>query len=230
MPFDRTIKDTMEGMNIMASKCGAASVFDAGLFPWVPVVESYFDDIVSELQLVMTCIERVPQFDDVSEKQGRLNKDKKWKTFVFSVFGEWISDNCDLCPKTVEALRNIPGIQNAMFSILEPGKYIPPHRGPYNGVIRYHLGLIVPRGDKCWIRVDDRRLTWAEGKSIVFDDTYEHEVRNDTPETRVVLFADFLRPLGFPVNVLNKKFVGVVGRPYVAEGLKKISQIGRVWA
>jgi aspartyl/asparaginyl beta-hydroxylase (cupin superfamily) len=228
MYFNKAVKSAMERMNVMASKCGAGSVFDLGMFPWISAVEGCFDDIVSELKLVMDCIDQVPQFDDISEKQGRLNRDKKWKTFVFSVFGEWISNNCELCPKTADALRKIPGIQNSMFSILEPGKYIPPHRGPYNGVIRYHLGLVVPRGDTCWIRVADRRMTWSEGESIVFDDTYEHEVKNGTSETRVVLFADFLRPLGFPVNILNEKFVGVIGRPYIAEGIEKISQVGRV--
>ena len=29
-----------------------------------------------------------------------------------------------------------------MFSILEPGKHLPPHKGPDNGVLRLHLGLI----------------------------------------------------------------------------------------
>ena len=31
-----------------------------------------------------------------------------------------------------------------MFSILAPGKRIPPHDGPYKGVLRYHLGLDGP--------------------------------------------------------------------------------------
>jgi ornithine lipid ester-linked acyl 2-hydroxylase len=223
MHFKRKIGNTFEKMNTMASKCGVGPIFDLGLFPWVPSVEDRFEDISSELKTIMRNIDRVPRFDEISQKQERLNADKKWKTFVFSIFGEWIYDNCSLCPKTVDALREIPGVQNSMFSILAPGKYIPPHRGPYNGLIRYHLGLIVPRSEKCWIRVADQTITWAEGRSIVFDDTYEHEVRNDTSETRVVLFADFLRPLGFPANIINKKLVSRIGRPYVEEGLKRIS-------
>ena len=39
---------------------------------------------------------------------------------------------------------------------------------------------------------------WEEGKSMIFDDTFNHEVWNDTDETRVVLFVDVLRPLPSP--------------------------------
>ena len=98
----------------------------------------------------------------------------------------------------------VPGMQTAMFSILAAGKHIPDHNGPYKGVIRYHLGLKVPRAaDRCRIRVGDTIATWREGASLIFDDTYEHEVWNDTDEERVVLFLDIVRPLRFPMNVVN---------------------------
>ena len=77
-------------------------------------------------------------------------------------------------------------------------------RGVTKGVLRVHLGLIVPeQRERCIMRVDDQVLTWAEGKCLVFDDTYEHEVRNDTDEERVVLLFDFdrpMRPLGRAVH------------------------------
>ena len=45
-----------------------------------------------------------------------------------------------------------------MFSILAPGKHIPPHDGPYKGVLRYHLGLVVPDApvERLGIRVGGR--------------------------------------------------------------------------
>ena len=79
-----------------------------------------------------------------------------------------------------------------MFSILEPGKHLPPHRGPYNGVLRLHLGLIVPEPrEQLGIRVDKDVYRWKEGEAVIFDDAYEHEAWNRTPHTRVVLFVDF---------------------------------------
>jgi len=99
----------------------------------------------------------------------------------------------------------------AMCSILSPHKHIPAHGGPYKGVLRYHLALIVPSPDgKARIRVGDDIRPWVEGKSLVFDDTWEHEAWNDTEGTRVVLFVDFKRPLrGFAraVNELVLKLI-----------------------
>ena len=82
-----------------------------------------------------------------------------------------------------------------MFSILEPGKHLPPHRGPYNGVLRLHLGLIVPEPrEQLGIRVENQVYRWQEGEAVIFDDAYEHEAWNKTPQTRVVLFVDFVKP------------------------------------
>jgi len=33
---------------------------------------------------------------------------------------------------------------HGVFSILSPGKHIPAHRGAWNGILRFHLGLMVP--------------------------------------------------------------------------------------
>jgi len=84
-------------------------------------------------------------------------------------------------------------MKTAFFSILSPDKHIPAHKGPFNGVLRYHLELIIPEPkEKCRIRVHDQFNEWDEGKSLIFDDTYEHEVCNDTDGFRVVLFVDFI--------------------------------------
>ena len=86
-----------------------------------------------------------------------------------------------------------------MFSILSPHKHILPHCGPYKGVLRYHLGLIVPEdAENCRIRVGDDIRHWEPGKPLIFDDVFNHEVWNDTDETRVVLFVDVERPLPEP--------------------------------
>ena len=89
----------------------------------------------------------------------------------------------------------------AMFSILAPRKRIPPHDGPYKGVLRYHLGPAwCPEparscGDHAWAASS---RTGSEGGSLVFDDTYAHEAWNDTDGTRVVLFVDVIRELRGP--------------------------------
>ena len=108
-----------------------------------------------------------------------------------------------------------------MFSILEPGKHLPPHRGPYNGVLRLHLGLIVPEPrDALGIRVDRQLYRWREGEAVVFDDAYEHEAWNRTPHTRVVLFVDFIKPTRQPARFLNWLLLHLAPfTPFIREGL-----------
>ena len=53
---------------------------------------------------------------------------------------------------------------------------------------------------------------------MIFDDTYNHEVWNDTDETRVVLFVDVLRPLPSPWSQINRAIVKAIGySPFVLD-------------
>ncbi len=124
-----------------------------------------------------------------------------------------------MCPRTAALMREIPGMTTAMISILSPRKHILDHRGPYKGVLRYHLGLIVPEdAEACRIRVGDDVRHWEAGRSMVFDDTFNHEVWNDTDETRVVLFVDVLRPLPFPESLINRAIIKAIGcSPFVLD-------------
>jgi beta-hydroxylase len=170
----------------------------------VPAVEADWPAIRRELDEVMKRRDELPNFQDISSDVKTIQMDNNWKTFVFCGYGIWTEENCKRCPATVAALKKIPGLKTGFFSILAPRKHIPPHRGPYNGVLRLHLGLIVPEPrEQCRIRVDDQFGTWEEGKALLFDDSYDHEVWNDTDGWRVVLFVDFVRPVYFPFNLLN---------------------------
>src|SRR5215831_14835427 len=94
--------------------------------------------------------------------------------------------------KTWRICQNIPGLITAPFSILDPGKHLPAHRGPYNGVLRLHLGLIVPEPrEQLGLRVEGETRRWEEGRALIFDDAYEHEAWNRSDKVRVVLFVDF---------------------------------------
>ena len=79
-----------------------------------------------------------------------------------------------------------------LFSKLTPGAHIPPHRGMLNCRLIGHLPLIVPDG--CWLRVGNETRRWEEGKLLIFDDSFEHEAKNDSDQTRIVLLFDIWRP------------------------------------
>lgn len=75
---------------------------------------------------------------------------------------------------------------------MHPGTHVWPHTGPTNCRVRAHLGLVVPGGAE--IRVGNTTKTWEEGKFIIFDDSFEHEVWHNGPSYRLVLIVDLWHP------------------------------------
>jgi aspartyl/asparaginyl beta-hydroxylase (cupin superfamily) len=201
------------------SLVGDATFFPLERFPWVRQVEDNWTTIRGELERVLEDHEALPNFQDISKDQIEITDDDRWKTFFLYGFGFKAKLGLEMCPQTAALMEQIPGMTTAMFSILSPRKHILDHRGPYKGVLRYHLGLIVPREkEACRIRVGEDVRHWEEGKSMVFDDTFNHEVWNDTDETRVVLFVDVLRPLPSPESAINRLIVKVIGfSPFVLD-------------
>ncbi|MBU1188120.1 MAG: aspartyl/asparaginyl beta-hydroxylase domain-containing protein [Gammaproteobacteria bacterium] len=187
-----------------SSRVGTVPVFDREQFPWVREIESKTDVIRAELDAILHRRDELPNFQDVTPGVDAINQDNNWKTWFFFGYGVRIEQNCAACPETTRILQQIPGMKTAFFSILAPGKHIPEHFGPYNGVLRYHLGLQVPKqAEHCRIRVHNQIYHWKTGESLIFDDTYNHEVWNDTDEQRVVLFVDFVRPCRWPGRFFN---------------------------
>jgi beta-hydroxylase len=119
-----------------------------------------------------------------------------WKRFYLKWYDEPLPSAMAACPRTVELLESIPGIEGAMFATLGPNSRLVKHRDPYAGSLRYHLGLVTPTspGD-CRIFVDGKPYTWHDGEDLLFDETYVHYAENTTNETRIILFCDVVRPL-----------------------------------
>ena len=134
-------------------------------------------------------------------------------------YGHRIAENCARAPITAAAVERLPGLNSAFFSILEPGAHIPRHRGVTKSIFTTHLGLIVPRAAQaCRMQVGPELVHWREGQCLVFDDTYPHEVWNDTDETRVVLLIQLRRPVRFPGSVIANLFMrGLSGSAFVRD-------------
>jgi beta-hydroxylase len=164
-----------------ASLIGDQPFFGREHFPWAKHIEDNWHIIREELDEILKHRDDLPNFQDISPDQKHLAKEDNWKTFFFFAYGLRAPGNCARAPRTMQLLETIPGGKTAFFSILSPRMHIPAHCGPYKGVVRYHLGLKVPEPkEQCRIRVADQVAHWEEGKSMFFDDTFEHEVWNDT--------------------------------------------------
>ena len=128
-------------------------------------------------------------------------------------------------PQTMRLLHEsapFVDIPHVMLSILRPGKSIPPHRGYFRGILRYHLALSIPphSTEDLHLRVytDEEQgkyemVTWSNGSDVIFDDVNLHEVINNVNETRILLFIDFARPdLPLWKRAFNKLMLMLIGR------------------
>jgi len=130
---------------------------------------------------------------------AELDHSERWSTLQLWRGGSPVQENLNRCPQTAKALEmatlaDIDGLcPNALFSALAPHTHIPPHNGETNARLVAHLPLIIP--DNCMLRVGFETREWNIGEILVFDDTLEHEARNDSDELRVVLIFDVWNPL-----------------------------------
>lgn len=180
-------------------------ISEESYFPERKVLEENWQLIYVELMQVVTNKSAIPRFHEVDRANFKISFDNgpAWRTIVLKAFDGWFPDNCEKFPNTVQLLKNCPMVSTVMFSILESKVKIPPHTGKFNGILRYHLGLVVPSESGCFINVGGQKRTWKCGKGLLFDDTYLHEVVNETDECRIVLFLDVKRKSNAVANAIN---------------------------
>jgi aspartyl/asparaginyl beta-hydroxylase (cupin superfamily) len=199
-------------------------------YPALRILDRNYTTIREELDAILPFQERIPRYHDVSRREtyisGTVDPQKNWRVFMLRSLLGSLAVNEAKCPRTVGLLRQIPNVVQALFSILDPGKSIPAHDGPYLGYIRYHLGLRVPRHNPPVLRVKDTHVTWEEGKSFLFDDSWNHEVFNKSDDVRVVLIVDVLRPMPLPWHATNWLATRFLGR-HTEEAKQVLANIRR---
>ncbi|MEL7445268.1 MAG: aspartyl/asparaginyl beta-hydroxylase domain-containing protein [Pseudomonadota bacterium] len=190
-----------------------APVLDSDSFDWTSELALHWQAIRDEALAIFRHKQAIPPLREISPDHRRIMRDNSWRSFFLVGYGNLIAKNMARAPITSRLVQSIPALNSAFFSILAPGAVIVPHRGVSKAIITAHLGLTVPQeGEKCWMRVHDQKLHWREGEWTVFDDTYEHEVRNETDETRIVLLCQIVRPLRAPGSWLAKATLDYVRR------------------
>lgn len=202
--FDRLIA----GSSLVAND----PVLDMRDFPWTQALRDHWEEIRDEAVGVALVGHASPSLATISPDHRAIAQVDMWRSFFLWGYGYPIDDILARCPRTRAAIARIPGLNTAFFSILAPGTHIPEHRGVTKGLITCHLGLVVPRDGDVRMRVHDRVVRWAEGETLVFDDTFRHEVWNETDGTRVVLLLQFERPLRYPGRWFAELFLGFVRR------------------
>ena len=216
-PFNRLIA--------RSSRVPTTPFIDTALFAWAEALQAGWSDIRAELDALSEHRGRILPLAQVSPDHKRVASDGKWKSFVFEAYGYHVPLNRSLCPRTAKLLDEVPGLVLAMFSMMEPGTYVPLHKGVSKALINGHLGLDVPEGD-CRIEVGGQTRRWENGKLLLLDDTYPHQVWNNTDETRVVLLMQIRRPVGWAARLAGSAFLAVVRRTgYIQDPRRELGAV-----
>jgi aspartate beta-hydroxylase len=156
-------------------------------------------DIRDEALAVARTVERVPLFHDIMPEQRSISEvDRRdWRIFVLKAYGVEVTPNMARCPALSSLLRAAPEVLSATISFLAPGKHIPVHRGPFRGILRFQMGLAMPTGMDgqlaAVLKIEDSEYRLADGECLLWDDTYPHEVHNDSGQLRIALLLDVWR-------------------------------------
>jgi len=157
---------------------------------------------------------KVPRFHDIMPEQADIsaNDGRDWRMFVLKAYDMAVPENLARMPVLSRLLAECPEVKSAAISFLAPRKHIPSHRGPFRGIMRFHLGLVIPRqadGRPATIMmIDHQEKRITDGEGMLWDDTYPHEVINNADEARIALLLDVWRP-GMPwdMEILSRMIV-----------------------
>jgi aspartyl/asparaginyl beta-hydroxylase (cupin superfamily) len=177
--------------------------FDRNEFGWVPAFEAETPVIKAELRsLLQEGADFRPYVEDDPDRPHRefygLHGDASWTALYLWKNGAPVEANAVRCPRTMAALERVPMSRisgqtpSVLFSRLMPGAHIAPHRGMLNCRLICHLPLIAPHG--CWLRVGSETRALEEGRLLIFDDSIQHEAKNESSGIRIVLLFDIWRP------------------------------------
>jgi aspartyl/asparaginyl beta-hydroxylase (cupin superfamily) len=182
-------------------------------YPGLDHVTRAYPAIRQEFDRLMNESNELPQYHEIDPGERAISSGtaKRWNVFMLEIMGHRPTQNRASCPETCRALAQVPNMIQAFFSILDPGKSVPEHEGPYLGYLRYHLGVRVPTQNPPKLIVNKQDYVWREGEAVLFDDSWPHSVVNRSDELRAVLIVDVRRPLPLAADLVNRLLVDVVG-------------------
>ncbi|MBZ9850028.1 aspartyl/asparaginyl beta-hydroxylase domain-containing protein [Mesorhizobium sp. CA14] len=198
---------------IYEKRIDAPAILDAGThFPNAAKFTAAWQDIRDEA--LAAKLNKAPRFHDIMPEQADIsaNDGLDWRMFVLKAYDMTIPANLARMPVLSRLLSECPEVKSAAVSFLAPRKHIPPHRGPFRGIMRFHLGLVIPKQPDgrpatiMMINHEERRI--ADGECMLWDDTFEHEVMNNSDQPRVALLLDVWRPqMPLDMEILSRVIV-----------------------
>ncbi|HSF91510.1 MAG TPA: aspartyl/asparaginyl beta-hydroxylase domain-containing protein [Paracoccaceae bacterium] len=185
------------------------------LFPKYRELSEHLPDLQREAAVAGAEIRGLPKFHELMRSQKSLSDadGKDWRMFILRSYGQDVPANLAKAPYLAQFLSENPDVLSAAFSYLEPGKHIPPHRGPFRGIARYHICVHIEPSEKesCLI-LDGVKHPYGDGSWLLWDDTYTHAVQHHDEGWRVALLLDVRRrDLGPVLTGLSTAIIRGIG-------------------
>jgi aspartate beta-hydroxylase len=205
--------------HIYDSRLEGPPILDADTyFPETAAFAAAWREIRDEAEPIQERLHSVPRFHEIMREQEAIsfNDKRDWRLFVLKAYGVTCAKNMAACPRLAAIVAAAPRVLSASISFMAPGKHIPAHRGPFRGVVRFYLGLSVPRradgSPAAVLKVDGQDYRVGDGEWLLWDDTYPHEVLNDSDQVRSVLLLDvWRRDMPLDMEVFSRLLLGAVG-------------------
>jgi beta-hydroxylase len=222
--FGKRLRPTLNSWIESASMIPTTPILDPSLLTWTDRLASEWQAIQAECDALLAERDAIPPLGQIASYHRRIAPDDKWRSFFFEAHGYEVVANRARCPATAAMLDSIPGLVTAFYSVMDAGTHVPRHRGFSKGLLNIHLGLRIPgRMRDCRIRVADEDHGWEEGKVLMFDESFHHEVWNDSDRSRAVLFIQVMRPMRWRGRLLTRATIGFVNRTkYVQQARRSI--------
>ncbi|NLU18586.1 MAG: aspartyl/asparaginyl beta-hydroxylase domain-containing protein [Serratia liquefaciens] len=196
---------------------GAPVLDSTRLFPDAQRFTAHWQQIREEALTVEQDLRNIPRFHEIMSEQASIsaNDARDWRMFIMQAYGQPIARNLARCPQLAELIASSPDVLSASLSFLAPGKQVPAHRGPFRGILRGYLVLSMPKradgAPAAVLKVDGQEYRLNDGDFMLWDDTFEHEVWNDSDQVRTVLLLDIRRrdlPRG--LRILSSGIIALV--------------------
>ena len=208
MPFNRLVEVLEDDK---AKEVFIDNIHKPSLFSHSKVLETEWENIRDEAVSMFASSRNIGK--NVYSGLERQEEDfwTGWDTCSLRLFGQDNVNASHRCPHLWSLIKDQPEINTVLLSKMAPEKIIRPHSGPYQGVLRYHLALTVPKDEQPFIMLADQKYEWKEGVGQMFNECHRHYAVNPSKtEERIILFLDIKRKFDTPIlNIFNDINLGI---------------------
>lgn len=174
--------------------------YDPDIFPELKPLKDNWTGIREEIEAYERNNGLMAEMDSYTPPE---NTENQWSHIYLMSYLWKFHKNQKKFPFLTSIVNQIPNCTYATISVLPPNTVIKPHYGDTNGVLRSHLGIIIPdKLPNIGIKVGEEERDWSEGELLCFSIVKKHKAWNKSDKRRYIVILDFV-PQGHPYSIMQ---------------------------